>query len=52
MGFGTLAPVNAVGDFISSATIGLLWSAVSASVAFGLSGLLFLSGTVLILRTR
>ena len=52
MGFGTLAAVNAVGDFISSSAIGLLWSAVSASVAFGLSGLLFLLGAVLILRTR
>jgi MFS family permease len=51
LGFGTLA-VNAVGDFISSAVIGLLWSAVSPSIAFGLSGLVFLSGTVLIVRIR
>lgn len=52
IGFGTLAAVNALGDFVSSAAIGLLWSAVSPSVAFGLSGLLFLSGAVLILRIR
>ncbi len=52
MGFGTLAAVNAVGDFVSSAAVGLLWSAVSPSFAFGLSGLLFLMGAVLILRTR
>jgi hypothetical protein len=52
MGFGTLAAVNAVGDFISSSAIGLLWSAVSASIAFGLSGLLFLLGAVLVLRVR
>lgn len=28
IGFGTLAAVNAVGDFVSSAAIGLLWSAL------------------------
>jgi MFS family permease len=52
MGFGTLAAVNAVGDFASSFVIGLLWSAVSPPLAFGLSGVLFLLGSVLILRTR
>jgi MFS family permease len=52
MAFGTLAAVNAVGDFASSFVIGLLWSAASPSVAFGLSGVLFLSGAVLILRSR
>ncbi len=52
MGFGTLAAVNAVGDFVSSAAIGLLWSAVSPSFAFGLSGLLFLLGAILVLRSR
>ena len=52
MGFGTLAAVNAVGDFASSFVIGLLWSAVSPSLAFGLSGVLFLLGSVLIFRTR
>jgi MFS family permease len=51
MGFGTLAAVNAVGDFASSFIIGLLWSAVSPSFAFGLSGVLFLLSSVLILRT-
>lgn len=52
MAFGTLAAVNAVGDFASSATIGLLWSSVSPSIAFGLSGVLFLLGAVLVLRSR
>jgi MFS family permease len=52
MGFGTLAAVNAVGDFVSSAVIGLLWSAASPSVAFGFSGALFLLGSVLILRSH
>lgn len=52
MAFGTLAAVNAVGDFASSFVVGLLWSTASPSLAFGLSGVLFLLGSVLILRTR
>ena len=52
MAFGTLAAVNAVGDFVSSAAIGLMWTAVSPLVAFGLSGALFLLGSVLILKGR
>ena len=52
MAFGMLAAVNAVGDFASSFVIGLLWSAASTSLAFGLSGVLFLLGFVLILRIR
>ena len=52
MAFGTLAAVNAVGDFVSSAVIGLLWSFASPSAAFGFASLLFLLGAVLILRSR
>jgi MFS family permease len=52
MAFGTLAAVNAIGDFASSLVIGLLWTAVSPSLAFGLSGVMFLLGAVLVLRTR
>jgi MFS family permease len=52
MGFGTLAAVNAVGDFASSALVGLLWTAASPSLAFALSGLLFLLGAVFILTMR
>lgn len=52
MAFGTLAAVNAVGDFVSSATIGLLWSAASPSAAFGFAAALFGLGAVLILRSR
>jgi len=52
MAFGTLAAVNAVGDFASSFVIGLVWSTSSASVAFSLSCVLFLLGSVLILRVR
>ena len=52
MAFGTLAAVNAVGDFASSFVIGLLWSAASPSLAFGFSAVLFLLGIPLILRSH
>ncbi len=52
MAFGTLAAVNAVGDFLSSLLVGFLWSAVSVQAAFAASTLLFFAGAVLILRLR
>jgi MFS family permease len=52
MAFGTLAAVNAVGDFLSSLVVGLLWSAVSVSAAFTFSAVLSLLGTIIILRLR
>jgi MFS family permease len=50
MAFGTLATVNAVGDFASSVTIGLLWTSASPTTAFGLAGALFVAGSLLVLR--
>jgi MFS family permease len=52
MAFGTLAAVNAVGDFASSLLVGLLWSQFSAGVAFGVVALLFGIGAVLMARLR
>jgi len=52
MAFGTLAAVNAVGDFISSLLVGFLWSTVSVQAAFATSATLFFIGTGLILRLR
>lgn len=52
MAFGTLAAVNAGGDFLSSLMVGFLWSAFSVQAAFGTSAVLFLVGTVMILRLR
>jgi MFS family permease len=52
MAFGTLAAVNAVGDFLSSMMVGFLWSAVSAKAAFSFSAVLFFLGAFLILRLR
>jgi MFS family permease len=52
MAFGTLAAVNAVGDFLSSLVVGFLWSTVSARAAFSFSAVLFFFGAILILRLR
>lgn len=52
MGFGVLATVNGVGDFLSSLVVGVLWTAFGTSVAFGYSTVLFIAGTVLIWRAR
>jgi MFS family permease len=52
MAFGTLAAVNAVGDFLSSLLVGSLWSAFNVQTAFAASALLFIIGAILILRLR
>jgi len=49
MAFGVMASVNGIGDFISSVVVGILWSAVSVSVAFGYSAVLSIGGAVIIL---
>jgi len=40
MAFGTLAAVNALGDFASSLLVGALWSAFNVETAFGFSAAL------------
>jgi MFS family permease len=52
MAFGTLAAVNAGGDFVSSLMVGFLWSAFSVQAAFGLSAVLFFVGAVMIMQLR
>lgn len=52
MAFGTLAAVNAVGDFVSSLLVGALWATFSVQVAFATSALLFFAGAALIFRLR
>lgn len=52
MAYGSLAAVNAIGDFASSIVVGGLWTAVSPSAAFAVAGILFVSATALILRLR
>jgi MFS family permease len=50
-GFGVLATVNGIGDLVSSIAVGALWSGVSPSAGFIYSGVLVLTGAVLILRS-
>jgi MFS family permease len=52
MAFGTLAAVNACGDFLSSLLVGFLWSAVSFKAAFALPAALSFLGAFLVLRLR
>jgi len=52
MAFGTLAAVNAIGDFLSSVAVGALWSAFNVQTAFATSAALFFAGAILILRLR
>jgi MFS family permease len=52
MAFGTMAAVNAVGDFLSSLLVGALWSAFGVGVAFGASAVLFAAGAILVLRLK
>jgi MFS family permease len=52
MAFGTLAAVNALGDFASSLLVGSLWSAFGVQTAFTASAILFFFGALLILRLR
>jgi MFS family permease len=52
MAFGTLAAVNAVGDFASSLLVGCLWSAFNVQIAFAASALLFVAGAIVIARLR
>lgn len=51
MAFGTLATVNGIGDFVSSLTVGLLWTAFGTQIAFSYAAVLFLAGSLLVLRT-
>jgi len=52
MAFGTLAAVNAAGDFLSSLLVGFLWSAISVKAAFALPAALSFLGAFLVLRLR
>jgi hypothetical protein len=46
-----LASVNGIGDFASSLVVGLLWTAAGTQAAFAYSGVLFLAGALLVLRS-
>lgn len=52
MGVGVLGTVNGAAKFVSSATVGLVWTAVSPELAFTLAAGFMLAGTLAILRVR
>ena len=52
MGFGALATVNGVGDFVSSIVVGALWTVWGTQVAFAYSTVLFAAGAVAVWRLR
>jgi len=52
MGFGVLATVNGIGDFVSSIVVGVLWTVCGTRVAFAYSTVLFTAGAVAVWRLR
>lgn len=50
MSYGALGTVNGVAKFISSATVGVLWTAVSPVLSFGLAALFMAAGTLALVR--
>jgi MFS family permease len=51
-GFGTMALVNGVGDFISSICVGWLWAAFGARVGFGFAVVLMTIGIIAVWTMR
>lgn len=51
-GFGTMAVVNGVGDFVSSVTVGWLWATIGAGVGFGFSFVLMVTGSIVVWTMR
>jgi MFS family permease len=51
-GFGLLATVNGLGDFLSSAVVGFLWTAISPAAGFFYAAILSVAGALVILRLR
>lgn len=50
--YGLLASVNGVGDLISSAVVGFVWTAISPVVAFGCAAVVMGIGTLSLARIR
>ena len=51
-GFGVLATANGIGDMVSSAAVGALWSAVSPAAGFLYAGVFALIGAAAVFRWR
>lgn len=52
MSYGTLGTVNGAAKFISSATVGVVWTAISPVLGFGLAAMLMAAGTLALLRAK
>jgi len=52
MSYGALGTVNGVAKFISSTTVGVLWTAISPVLSFGLAAVLMTGGTLALLRVK
>ena len=51
-GYGVLATVNGVGDFVSSIVVGALWVHLSPAAGFGYAAVLSVVGSVILLRGK
>jgi MFS family permease len=51
-GYGTLATVNGIGDFISSIIVGFLWTAVSPAAGFLYAGILSVIGAYIVWKLK
>ncbi len=50
--YGALGTVNGTTKFISSAAVGLAWSAISPELGFGLAAAMMFAGTLALLRVK
>jgi dipeptide/tripeptide permease len=51
LGFGALAAVNGVGDFVSSVMIGFIWTFIGYSAGFTIAAVIAAAGTILLIWT-
>jgi MFS family permease len=51
-GYGALATVNGIGDFVSSTVVGLLWTGFSPAAGFGYAAVLMFLGAFILFRLR
>lgn len=52
MSYGTLGMINGVTRFVSSATVGVVWTIRSPALSFGLAATLMLTGTLVLARLQ
>jgi MFS family permease len=50
--YGALGTVNGVAKFVSSAAVGVLWTAVLPIFSFGIAAVLMAAGTLALVRSR